>query len=541
MATKRYEKGIRIESNTVYQATEPRYDFYLNDTVISDDKEYFSASIHSEDGLHRVAFLLKDLKNVVLDFGGAVLVFHGRIIPFILDGCENVTLKNFKVDYDRPFYSQAKVLECDSHHMKIRMDDGFDYRVEDGYLYAVSETWEKKLNKNDCLLWLYDRTGVKSYGIILALFGLEIFPNENPPMPIGQILVEEDGEFLILKGEFPEYWDYNDGNNSLLFTHEVRDKDSITLVGCKDVYIENCIIIHGASMALTAMRTKNVYLDNFSMYMDYEGNGHLVTNNADAIHFFNCSGEFVLKNSFMEGLLDDTVNIHNNYLVVKECYGSRLILESRAAGVDIHCPFFTDGDEVAIYRQRTLERKGTYNIVKTDIDEEKKLYVFDLDRELEGIEAGDVMENMSSQPEILLENCIFERFRGTMRLQSHNKTRIRNCEFRNPEVSVLFTGDTTYWYESGPVSDFTIENCKFYHTECAPRIVVQGEVEFTEKESYYHRNIAVKDCYFDGGLVADIRHVENFEFTGNTSDFKMEIRACSCAGMKVENAQIIEY
>ena len=62
----------------------------------------------------------------------------------------------------------------------------------------MGQTWEKKLNRNDCLLWLYDRTGVKHYGIILALFGEEIFPNENPPLPIHRLHVEEDGEDVIL-------------------------------------------------------------------------------------------------------------------------------------------------------------------------------------------------------------------------------------------------------------------------------------------------------------------------------------------------------
>ena len=536
MQEKIYKKGIEIESNTLYRAIEKRYDFYLEDVVISDNKEYFSRTTVSEDGIHRVAFLLKDLKNVVLDFGGATLVFHGRIVPFVLDGCENVILKNFKVDYDRPFYTQARVLECDSQHMKIRIDDGFDYRVEDGYLYAVSDTWEKRLNQNDCLLWLFDRTGVKEYGIILALFGPETFPSDNPPMPIGQIFVEEEDENLILKGEFPDNWDYNNGNNSLIFTHEVRDKNAITLVGCKDIYIENFILIHGASFAIMAMRTANVYIDNFSMYMDYEGNKRLVTSNADAIHFCNCSGKFVLKNSYMDGLLDDTVNIHSNYLVVKEVRGKQLVLESKAVGLDIHCKFFVDGDRGAIYRQRTQELKGYYTVLKTEIDEEKKLYLYEFDREMEGVEAGDVIENMSSQPEILLENCVFGRFRGTMRLQSRSKTVVRNCEFRNQDASIIFTGDTTYWFESGPVNDFTVENCKFYHTKCSPRLSFWGEVDYTEKEKYYHKNITVKNCYFDGGTVAVLRHVDNFIFTGNASNCPMKIEAYNCAGIDVENA-----
>ena len=110
-----------------------------------------------------VAFFMKDLENVTLDFGGATIVLHGKITPYIIDNCKNIKLKNFKLDYDRPFYTQAHVLECDSKHMKVRIDDGFRYRVENGYLYAVSDTWEKNLNFNDCLLWLFDRTGAKEY------------------------------------------------------------------------------------------------------------------------------------------------------------------------------------------------------------------------------------------------------------------------------------------------------------------------------------------------------------------------------------------
>ena len=39
---------------------------------------------------------------------------------------------------------------------------------KNGYLYAVSDTWEKNLNFNDCLLWLFDRTGEREYPIILG-------------------------------------------------------------------------------------------------------------------------------------------------------------------------------------------------------------------------------------------------------------------------------------------------------------------------------------------------------------------------------------
>lgn len=529
-----FQKGIKIESNTYYKATESRYDIYPKDCVLSDNRVYYSYTTNANPPLP-VGFLLQGLENVTLDFQGATLMFHGRIVPFILDGCKNVHIINLKIDYDRPFYTQAHVLECDPTRMKVRIDEGFDYRVEDGYLYAVSETWEKKLNVNDCLLWMFDRSGEKEYPIILALFGPEIFPNDNPPLPIGQILVEEEGDCLVFHGNFPKEWDANNGSNSLLFTHEVRDKCTITTVNCEDVYIENLLLIHGAALAIMGMNTKNLYIDHFDMYMDYEGNGRLVTNNADAIHMFNCKGDFVLKNSYMDGLLDDTVNVHNNYLQIVKAEGKDLTCRFVGAGVALECPLFAEGDRIAVYRGRTQESKGEYTVQKVMLDTENQQFIFGLEREIIDVESGDVIENLSGQPTILLENCKFGRFRGTMRLQSRNTTVIRNCEFANKTDSIIFTGDTTYWFESGPVNDFLIENCRFLHTACSSRLSFFGEVEYTEKEKYYHRNVTVRNCYFDAGVIASLNHVDNFVFEGNTSNGKMMIKAKKCGAVHCDD------
>ena len=70
-------------------------------------------------------------------------------------------------------------------------------------------------------------------------------------------------------------------------------------------------------MGIVGKHTKNITADNFSMYCDYDGNGRFVTANADAIHCFNCYGKIDIKNCFMEGLLDDTINVHSNYFFVK--------------------------------------------------------------------------------------------------------------------------------------------------------------------------------------------------------------------------------
>lgn len=511
-------KAMRFESGKYYRYEGERLDVYMEDTFYSENKEALSSS-RTMGKSCRVGFLLEDLEDVTLDFGGATVVFHGRIVPFFLINCRNVTVKNLRIDYDRPFYTQAKVLDVKEGELTVRIDDGFDYEIRDGYLFAKSETWEKNLNRNDCLLWMFDREGKKSYPIILGLFGREIFPNSNPPQPIWPLSIEEKGDRQVIRGYIPKEWDYNDGHNSLLITHEIRDKNTFTIVGGEEITIENCLLIHGAAMGIMGMHTKNLTIDRYSMLRNVDGNGRLVTNNADAIHCFNCSGKIEIKNCNMEGLLDDTVNIHNNYFSVKKVEGQTLTMYSKAAGLSINCRLFSEGDRIRIYKGRTQEAVADLTIEKLVVDEENKVHVFTVKGDTSGISEEDTAENVSAQPEIYLHDCRFGTFRGTMRLQSRGKTVVENCVFENKEQSIIFTGDTTYWFESGPVNDITIRSCTFRNVGEWPRFNFFGEVEFTEKEDTYHKNILIEDCTFEGkGVIAALRHVENFTYRQNRQE-----------------------
>lgn len=89
---------------------------------------------------------------MTLDFGGAALVFHGKIVPFILDGCENVTIRNCTIDYDRPFYTETHILDVSEERLELGLKDGFPCRVEDGNLVAVSTYWENRLDHGDLLM-----------------------------------------------------------------------------------------------------------------------------------------------------------------------------------------------------------------------------------------------------------------------------------------------------------------------------------------------------------------------------------------------------
>ncbi len=533
-------KGIPIQSNTYYRADQDKYDIYLSDTTRSYEGEYRSHTTNAGEFID-IGFLLKDLENVVLDFGGATLLFHGRIQPFLLDNCKNVTIRNVKLDYDRPFYTQGTILSCSETELRLHMDEGFFYRVDPAHkaLIAVSETWEYRMNKNDCLLWPYDLQDRENHSILLALFGDEIYPKDNPPMPITQLWAEEDGADLILRGHFPADW-IGRTDHKLVITHEPRDKCSLHMIGCEDIAIDHVQIVSGAAYGIMGMHTKNITIDHLDYIGNDLGNGRIVTNNADGIHCYNCYGKIEIKNCIMEGMLDDTVNVHNNFIAVESVIEDCILCRPKFAGKSSAFRPFLPGDRGAVYRGATREKKAEFTITAFRDDAKSggrilKIAQTDL---LPLFASGDIIENVSANPEVLIENCTFKRFRGTMRLQTAGKSVIRNCRFENREVSLMVTGDTAYWFEGGPVKDLTIENCYFAHGDLGYRICNDTQIQYTEKAPYYHSGITVKNCFFDGRYACKFDHVDGITITDNdTSATELLVKLDACGSRILEGVK----
>lgn len=519
-------KDTAIESGCDYIAGCERFDIYPNDCTVTNEPAYRAPSTAAVNPL-AVAFLLKDKHNVTLDFNGADIVFHGRITPFILDGCTNVTIKNCTINYDRPFYTEANILEADAKHLRLKIADGFPCRVEDSYLIAESEFWENRLNVNNLLFQLYDPSthAAAPKEIILALIGRDIYPHPKLPLPIHKLTAEKDGEDVILRGDFPALWE---AGFDLAITHESRDKNTFTALGCTNTEIQNVRIIHGASLGFVGMHSENITLDNFSMYRD-DAHPRLVTNNADAVHCFNCKGEIKLINSCMDGMLDDSLNVHSNFTLAEKVDKNILYAYNASRDVCIDNLIYLPGDVIAVYRGATMEKKSEYTVKEVSTDG-NETYILTLSESPEDIEKGDMIENLSGQADITVRHCTFGRFRGIMRLQSRGRIVIDDCAFENEGTNIAFTGDAVYWFESSPVQDVHISNCRFNGG-----ITACPEVKATEKAPYYHSGINISGCsfahsgIFSGGMTDGLSLSKN-----KCGEGEMYIRLNNCGSCETD-------
>jgi hypothetical protein len=74
-----YTKDIKFNSDTEYRAAQTVIDVALSDAQNLYDPLYYSFCGYGEHHIP-TAFVLRDLNNVILDFGGAVLRLNGMIL-----------------------------------------------------------------------------------------------------------------------------------------------------------------------------------------------------------------------------------------------------------------------------------------------------------------------------------------------------------------------------------------------------------------------------------------------------------------------------
>lgn len=508
-----FKPGIQFASNTTYIADRTVYDIYPED-ALETIRHWWTFMNSSGEPLY-AAFVLRNLENVTIDLGGAKLLFHGRIMPFAVLDCKNITLRNFSIDYDRPYYTQGTVIAAEANEVTIEVPPLFRYRIEGQDLIAVSDTWEHRLVKGDMLLRCFDAaTGhpSRSSGTILALIGDTIEPRPNPPLPIHHLYAHDAGENRIRITGLPEGFCPREGE-ILAMTHEDRRKEGILLERSDDTVIENVRLLHVGAMGVVACLCHNITVNKLEMYIDEDCPDRIVTINADGFHTFHCSGLIQIEDCRFENMLDDAINIHGNYLYCMEKTGSHTICAASKEQALVQMQYFLPGDSVVIYKQNTQEIRYRGTVESFAFRGDSNILDIRFREPIEELCDGDMLESCR-MPEILIRRC-HSRCMGGFRISSSKQVLIEDCTFETAGFSVAFTGDMNYWYENGPVKDVTIRHCTFRN--CGIPMETACGFQPTEKAPFYHENIRFLEntVYLNGGYLMRMQDVNGITCAGN--------------------------
>ncbi len=467
----------------------------------------YCAITNNDNGLKRTPFPIIDFHNFEIDGNGSEFVFHGRMVPFIIEESSSITVKNLSIDWQIPFALEGLVVQNNEKDKTFDIKVNTPYKVKYGRLYLSLERentpFDKKFGegfaigeKNDVevgqnIIWNpktmtpYYNTkqyAAQEHGIIAeelkpGLIRLKVKAEMMPP--IGSIFVSE-GEHL---------------SNRLC--------PAIRVFKCKDMLFNKINVHHAGAMGLIAERCENITLDSFNVVLK-EGSGRMVTTTADATHFCNTKGKVIIKNCIFENMLDDATNIHGTYVRVNK------ILDDYTLAVETYHPhqkgylFAEAGDLVKIIDQNTLDSKTATMVIKKTEEINEKITLLTFSESIKGkVNLYDGIQNVSWESSALLENNIVRNNRARSFLISTSKEVIvRNNYFSSQMSALRITGDLNLWNEAGPCENLLIENNTFVDCLYAGykgHYIIMIDPEYSNKNnivSKFSKNITIKNNTF---------------------------------------------
>ncbi len=501
-ASKYDDVTINLEAKTYNIKSDLSYEKYLQVT-------------NHENGLKKIAFDLSNHKHLVIDGHGATLMFYGKIIPFLIEDCDKVEIRNLTIDWFHPFNFLAEVVEVDPNNewrvvKPMREKDGFSWslkggkisypKIDDGYAYE---------DLGGTLIW-----DAKTKRPMIGKRDLRSYPTSVETLPNGNLKIYEKlTKTTPVVGSLMN----SCGDNSY-----VRYGPGVEMKECSNITIDNVTIHHSLGMGFLFERSSDISIVNSKVVLP-DGSARVCSAKADATHFANCRGEILIENCRFENMMDDGTNVHGTYVEVMEVLNGHSVRVKFGHPQQLGFKFADTKDEIWFIRQPSPDRRETGVVKDVKILNET---IFDIEfvgALPGGLKEGDILENKSWNPTFTMRGCTIQNHRArSVILKTPLKVVIEDNYFSSMMSGILFRGETFYWYESGAVEDVLIRNNTFHNgadigTDHAALYVTPRLGRQFDQKASYDRNIRFVnnkiDCFNPRVVIAD--RVDGLTIEGN--------------------------
>ena len=490
--------------------------------------ELYCEITNNDNGFKRTSFPLIGFNDFEIDGNGSDFIYHGKMIPFIIEKSKNIKVTNLNIDWQTPFVLEGLVVENDKNSNSFDIEIKTPYKVEYERLYLSLERqdspYERKFGKkfamwehNDLeiaenIFWdpktmapLYNtkqyhlpERGVKAKELRKGLVRITSKIKKLPPL----------GSIFVSKGDYLKN----------------RTSPAFRIFKSKNLEFTNVNVYHAGAMGLIAERSENITLDSFNVVLR-KGSGRMITSTADATHFCNVKGNVIIKNCTFENMLDDGTNIHGTYVRVNK------IIDDYTLAVETYHPhqngflFGEAGDLVQIVDQINLQRVTEPLILKKVKRINEKISFITFNKSIKGkVNLRDGVENISWQASAVIENTTVRNNRArSFIIKTPKKVVVRNNYLSSQMASFRITGDLGLWNESGPNNDLVIENNVIENSVYGgngPQAVFLIDPQYVDKNNFegkYSKNITIKNNTiktFDSSIMVAMS-VDGLKFINN--------------------------
>lgn len=446
-ATAGVKKAIeagKIQEQTVINFPKGRYDFWPDQAV---ETNYYISNSSSEEEFpvkkQKVGLFLKGMKNVTIEGNGSVFIFHGKMITWVLDGSENITIRNLSINYERPGMSEMTIKQINETSVVADVHPDSKFAIIEGRLEWYGEKW---IAKNHHAVLVRPDQGMLFYS------SWEPFMKSKAEI-LAPLQVKFTGDFSKFNAKPGDVLTVRDRYRDYVGAFNYRSKN----IRLQNLHMNS---MHG--LGIVSQFSENLSYD--SVYIEPEkGSGRVIASSADGMHFSGCRGQISINNCRFNGMHDDPVNVHGTHLKVTEILSPTSLklrfMHHQSYGFDA----FISGDTVAYLHSRSLQIFGQGVIKSAKLISEREMLV-EMQQPLSNeLKVGDALENVTWTPSVTIRNSRFEGTisRGTL-ITTRRKVVIEdNVYYRTGMHAILIENDAEGWYESGPVTNLTIRNNQF--------------------------------------------------------------------------------
>lgn len=403
------------------------------------------------NGQKAIAVWLEGVRNLIIEGdGNTFLNMTGKTVMLYMTDCDNITFRNFGLDYLRPTVSEYTVEEVSDTEALIRVHKDSTYRLEGTKLTWLLEPNGEETSNTGSYLQSYDgATGAVWRG------GVAINRNATAIEDLG------DGLLRVKYTSNPGF------KKGYTYQHRITRRDCVG-VFCEEsshITYENVgfHFLHG--MGVVSQFSRDLTFKNVKL-APREGSGRTCAAWADMLHFSGCGGQITVEGVTFSGANDDAINVHGTHLRLMQAIDNKTVQVRFMHGQTYGFKAFHAGDVVDFVHRDTLVPYATRTIATAELTNERVMTLSFVEPLPQGITYGsDVLENVTWTPAVTVRNCTVSQIptRGFL-FTTRGKVVVDNVQFDRTGMSgILVADDAASWYESGPVRDLTIQNCLFDH------------------------------------------------------------------------------
>lgn len=389
------------------------------------------------------ALSFEGFQGITVDGNGSTLVFRGRANPFYFQKCSGVLLKNLTIDWERPFFSQGRVLEAHDLTFDVEVDKEFPVDGTEKFEALMDYDPESRLPIGN--LDVLANSGIASCELLrpqVLRLTLKTPTNAKQEAHFRASIAALAGKLLVLR-------------------HVVYGNYGVDLINCSGCRLEDVSIYSVPGMGIHAQQSRDISLQRVQVRIR-PGSGRLMSTTADCQFYTHCVGSVTIEDSFFEGMGDDGLNVCAKYRVVSKLTGPAS-LDAIYPAPFWRGPTPETGDTLEFSGIRDLVVHSSATVRAASWDDAAKVFHVEFTEPVPAkVKVGDYLAIQRFMPRAVVRNSTFRGMRSRAMLFSTRDVLVENCKVEAPGFAgIMLQGGIRSGYQGPATRQVVIRNNTF--------------------------------------------------------------------------------